>query len=109
MRRFHLRIFLGITLFLVTTTCYAYSSLAHLAIIDANWERAILPLLKQKFPNATADELKQAHAYAYGGSLAPDLGYQPRGSKFFSNLLHYVRGGDFVKNLFDEAKDLNEY
>jgi len=111
MRRFPRRILqlLLIFLFLKTTSCHAYSSLTHLAIVDANWERALLPLLKQRFPNATAAELLQAHAYAYGGSIAPDLGYQPGGSKLFSSLVHYVRSGDFIANLFDEAKDINDY
>jgi len=31
------------------------------------------------------------------------------GSKFFSNLTHYVRSGDFVLNLIRDSQDLNEY
>ena len=56
-----------------------------------------------------ADELNQAHAYAYGGCIIQDLGYYPFGSKFFSDLTHYVRGGDFVLNLIRDSQDLNEY
>ena len=41
--------------------------LAHEAAIDAVWDRAIQPLLKQRFPNATATDLSEARAYAYGG------------------------------------------
>jgi hypothetical protein len=37
------------------------------------------------------------------------MGYYPFGSKFFSDLVHYVRSGDFVVNLIAESQDLNEY
>jgi hypothetical protein len=87
----------------------AYSVLTHEAIIDANWEKSIQPLLKAKYPGATDDQLKQARAYAYGGAVAPDMGYFPFGSIFFTNLVHYVRSGDFVNALLTEATDLNEY
>jgi hypothetical protein len=89
--------------------CNAYSVLTHEAIIDVNWEKLLIPLLKQKYPNASADALKEAHAYAYGGAVAPDLGYYPFGSRLFTNLIHYVRSGDFVEALLADAQDLNEY
>src|SRR5206468_8287598 len=60
-------------------------------------------------PRATASQIKDARAYAYGGSVIQDLGYYPFGSHFFSNLLHYVRSGDFVEALIRDADDLNEY
>jgi hypothetical protein len=88
---------------------YAYSVLTHEAIIDSTWDSAIRPLLLKRFPAATPDELKQAHAYAYGGCIIQDLGYYPFGSKLFSDLTHYVRSGDFVLNLIRESQDLNEY
>src|SRR5262249_39292301 len=47
--------------------------------------------------------------YAYGGSVIQDLGYYPFGSRFFSNLVHYVRSGDFVEALLADARDVNEY
>ena len=53
--------------------------------------------------------MAQAHAYAYGGCIIQDLGYYPFGSKFFSDLTHYVRSGDFILNLIKESQDLNEY
>jgi len=90
-------------------TCIAYSILTHEAIIDANWKISIEPLLKQKYPEATSDQLKEAHAYAYGGAVTPDMGYFPFGSKLFTNLIHYIRSGDFVKALLDEAQNINEY
>src|SRR5438105_7739190 len=87
---------------------YAYSVLAHEAIIDSAWEK-IRTLLLQRFPNATPDELRVAHGYAYGGSLVQDLGYYPHGSRFFSDLTHYVRSGEFVRALLRDSQDLNEY
>jgi hypothetical protein len=87
----------------------AYSVLAHEAIVDAAWNDAIAPLLRQKFPKSSADDLRKARAYAYGGSLIQDLGYYPFGSKLFSNLVHYVRAGDFVEALIADARDVNEY
>ena len=67
------------------------------------------PLLARRFPRATASEVLEARAYAYGGSVIQDLGYYPFGSHFFSNLVHYVRTGDFVEALIREARDVNEY
>ncbi|MGC9972425.1 MAG: zinc dependent phospholipase C family protein [Bryobacteraceae bacterium] len=88
---------------------YSYSVLSHEAIIDSVWDSAIKPLLLQRFPAATADELRQAHAYAYGGSIIQDLGYYPFGSKLFSDLTHYVRSGDFILNMIRDSQDVNEY
>src|SRR5690242_11958703 len=89
--------------------CKAYSVLTHEAIIDAAWKESIMPLLLRRFPNATPEELLQAHAYVYGGAIIQDLGYYPFGSQFFSDLTHYARSGDFVIALIEESKDLNEY
>lgn len=89
--------------------CQAYSVLTHEAIIDAAWKDGIVPLLLQRFPNATPEELLKAHAYVYGGAIIQDLGYYPLGNKFFSDLTHYVRSGDFVLALIEESRDLNEY
>jgi zinc dependent phospholipase C len=87
----------------------AYSVLTHEALIDAAWENEIQPLLVKRFPGATAEDLTNAHAYAYGGSIIQDLGYFPFGSKFFTNLVHYVRSGDFVEALLRDSRDLDEY
>jgi zinc dependent phospholipase C len=87
---------------------HAYSVLAHEAIIDSAWGK-IQSLLRARFPNVTPDELRVAHGYAYGGSLVQDLGYYPHGSRFFSDLTHYVRSGEFVRALLRDAQDLNEY
>jgi hypothetical protein len=73
------------------------------------WSRHIVPLLRKRYPNATPDELRIAHSYVYGGCIIQDLGYYPFGSKEFSDLLHYVRTGEFVNNLLKDADNLNEY
>lgn len=87
----------------------AYAVLAHEAIIDAAWDTHIKPLLLARFPNATEENLSEAQAYAYGGSIIQDMGYYPYGSHFFSDLTHYVRSGDFVEALLRNSKDLDEY
>jgi hypothetical protein len=87
----------------------AYSILTHEAIIDASWEKSLKPLLKKRFPGATEADLVIAHSYAYGGTLMTDIGYSPFGSSYFTNLIHYVRSGDFVNNLISESDNLNEF
>ncbi len=89
--------------------CHGYSILTHEEIIDLLWADQIKPLLMQKFPGASEEDLRKAHAYAYGGSLIQDMGYYPFGNKLFSDLVHYVRSGDFVQSLLNEATDVNEY
>jgi len=88
---------------------FAYSVLTHEEIVDLAWPSEIRPLLLFRFPNLTEDQIKEAHAYAYGGSVIQDLGYYPFGSKEFSNLVHYVRSGDFVRELLLQSQDANEY
>ena len=86
-----------------------YSVLTHEAIIDSAWPNEIKPLLLKRFPSTTEDQLRDAHAHAYGGAIIQDMGYYPFGSKFFSDLLHYVRSGDFIAALLRESQDVNEY
>jgi hypothetical protein len=87
----------------------AFSALAHEAAIDAVWDDVAVPLLRQRFPGISAQELDKARAFAYGGSLIQDLGYYPFGSHLFTNLTHYVRSGDFVDALVRNAGDADEY
>ena len=94
---------------LTTSTANAYSVLSHEEVVDMAWSRHIIPLLRKRYPNATPDELRIAHSYAYGGCIIQDLGYYPFGSKEFSDLLHYVRTGEFINNLLKDADNLNEY
>ncbi len=100
---------LALLLFFTAPATYSYSVLTHEAIIDSAWDSGIRPLLLRRFPAATPEELSQAHGYAYGGCIIQDLGYYPFGSKFFSDLTHYVRSGDFVAALIRESQDINEY
>jgi len=88
---------------------FAYSVLTHEEIVDLVWTAEFRPLLLQRFPALTEDQLKEAHAYAYGGAVIQDLGYYPFGSVEFSNLVHYVRSGDFVRELLLQSQDPNEY
>jgi Zinc dependent phospholipase C len=94
---------------LAALPCAAYSALSHEAVIDSLWKIQIVPLLQQKFPNATPDDLKRAHAYAYGGAQIQDMGYYPFGSHEFSDLAHYARSGDFVVAMIADAQTLEEY
>jgi Zinc dependent phospholipase C len=87
----------------------AYSVLTHEEIVDLVWTSELRPLLLQRFPGLSEDELTEAHAYAYGGAVIQDLGYYPFGSVEFSDLVHYVRSGDFVRELLLESQDPNEY
>src|SRR5262245_7947451 len=86
----------------------AYSVLAHEAVVDTAWDDLIAPLLRQRFPATTATDLQRARAFAYGGSVIQDLGYYPFGNKLFTDLVHYVRSGDFVEALVREAKTVDE-
>ncbi len=85
-----------------------YSVLTHEQLIDLTWQGAIAPLLRSRYPGITPEQLEQARAYAYGGCVIQDIGYYPFGDRFFSDLTHYVRSGDFVVNLFREARNPDE-
>lgn len=97
--------FLSLLIVKVSLGC---SVLSHEAVIDALWDVKLKSVLLAQFPNATKQELKQAHGYAYGGAIIQDLGYYPHGNKIFSDLTHYVRTGDFVLALISESQNLNE-
>ena len=86
----------------------AYSVLTHEEIIDMAWSGSIQPLLLRRYPNLTPIQLREAHAYAYGGCVIQDLGYYPFGKPMFSDLLHYVRTGDFIRALFRDSKDADD-
>jgi Zinc dependent phospholipase C len=87
----------------------SYSVLTHEQIVDLAWKDQIRPLLLNRFPQASPEDLKRAHAFAYGGSVMQDMGYYPFGKKYFSDLVHYVRTGDFVAALIKDSSDINEY
>ena len=98
-----------LTLMLLTPFARSYSVLTHEEIVDMAWNDQIQPLLLKKFPDTTPEQLKEAHAYAYGGCVIQDMGYYPFGNKDVSDLVHYVRSGDFVQELLRQATDVNEY
>ena len=87
----------------------AYSVLAHEANIDTLWDSTIAPMLRARFPGASPEQIQEARGYAYGGCVVQDLGYYPLGSHFFSDLLHYVRTGDFIDAMIGDAQDVDEY
>lgn len=108
LRKTHL-VLVSALLFAGARSSLAYSVLTHEAIIDSLWKTQLRPLLLQRFPNATIDELRDAHAYVYGGCLIQDMGYAPFSARLMSDLTHYVRSGDFVEALIAESQTLNEY
>jgi hypothetical protein len=109
MRRMGVHVVTALTLLLsAPTPSGAYSVLAHEALLDSVWDVSVVPFIEQRFPGTSAEDVARARAYAYGGSLIQDLGYYPFGSRFFSNLVHYVRSGEFVAALVREARDVNE-
>ncbi|WP_373694168.1 zinc dependent phospholipase C family protein [Edaphobacter paludis] len=76
--------------------------------MDLTWKQSIRPLLLKRYPNLTEAQIKEAHAYAYGGCAIQDLGYYPFGNTFLSDLTHYVRPGDFVLSLIHNAHTADE-
>src|SRR3981189_2868696 len=98
-----------LVMLLCTNVSFAYSVLTHEQIVDLLWTDELRPLLLKRFPALTEDQLKEAHGYAYGGAVIQDLGYYPFGSVEFSNLVHYVRSGDYVRELILQSQDANEY
>jgi hypothetical protein len=104
--------FLTILVLLLSLVCAqpagGFSVLTHEALIDLTWADSIRPLLLKRYPNLTPAQLRDARAYAYGGCVIQDLGYYPFGKPLFSELLHYVRTGDFIRALFRESKGPND-
>jgi hypothetical protein len=81
--------------------------MTHEEIVDVAWADEFRPLLLRRYPGLTDGQIKEAHAYAYGGTVIQDLGYYPFG-KDFSNLVHYVRSREFVRELLLETEDLRD-
>ena len=78
-------------------------------MVDSAWDDVIVPMLRARFRAADAETIKNARAFAYGGSVIQDLGYYPFGNAFFTDLVHYTRSGDFVESMIRGARDVNEY
>ncbi len=88
---------------------FAYSVLTHEEIVDLVWEAQLKPLILHRYPGLSEGQITEAHAYAYGGAVIQDLGYYPFGSVEFSDLVHYVRSGDFVHELLAQSQNADEY
>jgi Zinc dependent phospholipase C len=97
-----------VCLLLIPRPARPYSVQTHEQLIDLLWKPSIEPLLLHRFPTLTPAQLKEAHAYAYGGCAIQDAGYYPFGRALFSDLTHYVRTGDFIESLFRNAKTPDE-
>src|SRR5246500_4123149 len=109
-RQFFMRVGTVLLIVLVSySSSSAYSVLTHEEIVDLLWTDQIRPLLLKRYPGLSEEQITEAHAYAYGGAVIQDLGYYPFGSREFSDLVHYVRSGDFVRELLIESQDVNEY
>src|SRR5205809_686992 len=102
-------VLLVVVLFIQIPNLYSYSVLTHEAVVDSLWTSSIEPLLRERFPRISDQELRSAHGYAYGGSIIQDMGYYPFGSKFFTDLVHYVRSGDFVVAMLRDSRNASEY
>src|SRR5579871_1634726 len=99
----------ALLVFFLAANSSGYSVLTHQELIDLAWNDSIRPLLLARFPQTTQNQLREAHAYAYGGSAIQDMGYYPFGQRLFSNLTHYVRTGDFIAWLLENARTVDEY
>jgi hypothetical protein len=103
-----LRVAVVLALLFTSQSSSAYSVLTHEQVVDLLWKAQIRPMLVARFPDATDEQIHEAHAYAYGGALIQDIGYYPFGNHFFSDLVHYVRSGDFVTNMLAESLESND-
>lgn len=108
-RRALLSLLLIFLLLVPAPPAHAYSVLSHEQVVDLAWKSHIVPLLQARYPGIAPEQIKEAHAYAYGGAIIQDIGYYPFGSKLLSDMLHYIRSGDFVDNLIREAQNPDEY
>ena len=109
---------IGLLLFLVqicliqislVQNCSAYSVLTHEEVVDLLWKDDIQPLLSKRFPGCDRRRSEKSARLRLRRFADPGHGLLPFGSKYFSDLTHYVRSGDFIVNLINDATDLNEY
>src|SRR5215471_11381339 len=68
-------------------TSHAYSVLTHEELVDLMWNDHLRPMILARYPGLTDDQMREAHAYAYGGAVIQDMGYYPFGNKEFSDLV----------------------
>ena len=108
LRRHHSFVSVAFLLLASAERADAYGVLTHQQLVDQSWTAITVPVLLSRYPSLTPEQLRRAHAYAYGGCAIQDLGYYPFGNSFFSDLTHYVRSGDFVWSLFRNAHSADE-
>ena len=108
LRRHHWFVSVAFLLLASAKRADAYGVLTHQQLVDQSWTAITVPALLSRYPSLTPEQLRKAHAYAYGGCAIQDLGYYPFGNSFFSDLTHYVRSGDFVWSLFRNAHSADE-
>src|SRR6266849_3465570 len=69
-----------VALLLVLVMCshgsFAYSVLTHEEIVDLLWSDEIRPLLLQRYPGLSDDQIKEAHAYVYGVEVKDVLAHE---------------------------------
>ncbi len=69
----HLPSLRAAALLLVVLMCsggvFAYSVLTHEEIVDLLWTDEIRPLLLKRYPGLSEDQIREVHAYAYGGAV----------------------------------------
>jgi len=70
-----LRVLLLLSLLLLTPRrVFAYSVQSHQQLVDLSWKSGMEPLLLARYPGLNAAQLREAHAYAYGGCATPRFG-----------------------------------
>src|SRR6266702_3372083 len=67
-----------LVLLLTATRGVPYAVQTHEQLIDLAWNQSIRPLLLKRFPTLTEAQIREAHAYAYGGCAIQDFGYYPQ-------------------------------
>jgi hypothetical protein len=80
-------LFTFLVIIICTNVSFSYSVLTHEEIVDLLWSDQLKPLILERYPGLSEDQIREAHAYAYGGAVIQDLGYYPFGSVEFSNLV----------------------
>jgi hypothetical protein len=103
-----LRVLGVVCLLAFAAPAFSYSLLTHEQLIDVTWDDSIVPFLLSRYPGLTPAQLDEARSYAYGGCVIQDIGYYPFGQVQLSDLMHYVRSGDFVVALLRNAQNADE-
>ena len=103
-----LRVISVVCLLAFAAPAFSYSLLTHEQLIDLTWDDSIVPFLLSRYPGLTPAQLDEARSYAYGGCVIQDIGYYPFGQVQLSDLMHYVRSGDFIVALLRNAHNADE-